>query len=229
MSHIVSLVGKSSVLRATYFPPLDLSECEWSVGLVGFQAYNSIPNITSRNCLLHYGDGKILTIPVGSYDISDINNYVQKYIPGVTITPNSATLQIEIKTKTVNLDFTQPESIGSVLGFTRIIAADPEQVYVSDKTVEIFDVTTIRIECNVVTHSYLNDNLSHTIHEFFPTVAAGYKIVEVPRTILYLPVTVQSLDFLEVRVVDQLGRLVDFRGEEIAVRLHFRKKNEGGL
>ena len=60
------------------------------------------------------------------------------------------------------------------------------------------------------------------LHEFFPAVPIGYKIIEVPSQVIYLPVTVKNIDKLQLRIVDQDGDLVNFRGEVITVRLHIK-------
>ncbi len=70
--------------------------------------------------------------------------------------------------------------------------------------------------------SYLNGQKVHTIHQFFPRVNPGFKIIEVPAKIIYLPISVQSIDFLELRIIDQDNNLIDFQGEEITVRIHVK-------
>ena len=75
---------------------------------------------------------------------------------------------------------------------------------------------------SIASGSFLNGRPVHTVHEFFPNAPAGYKIVETPSPVIYIPATVSTVDRITVSVVDQAGRLVDFRGEELTIRLHLR-------
>ena len=78
------------------------------------------------------------------------------------------------------------------------------------------------MECSITTGAYINNQKVHTIHEFFPSDPPGFKIIEVPKQIIYLPVFVRSIDNIQLRIVDQDGDLVDFLGEVITIRLHIK-------
>ena len=109
------------------------------------------------------------------------------------------------------IDFRFEDSIGSLLGFTpQLLHADT--VHVSNQPVSILKINALRVECNITIGAYSNGQKVHTIHEFFPAVP-GYKIIEVPSEVIYLPITVISIDKLHLRIVDQDGDLVNFRGE----------------
>lgn len=228
MSYTLTLKDRSSVLSANYFPPIDLSSGEWCIALIGLETYNSIPNITTANNKLYLevnGVKETVIIEPGAYDIDELNDALKQFNKGIVIRANTSTLKSEIKTTNATIDFSQKGSIGQLLGFTRgqVLKKDSNKFYSSNQTVDILPVSTIRVECNITTNSYLNDRLVHAIYGFFPSVGSGYKIIETPTNAIYLPVTVQSLDYLELRIVDQNNRLVDFRGEEIIVRLHLKQ------
>lgn len=78
-------------------------------------------------------------------------------------------------------------------------------------------------ECNLIKGSYLNEQPSHTIHEFSPIVPPGYKIIEAPHNVIYFPVTVKSIHNISLSIIDQKNRLINFRGETITLRLHIKK------
>ena len=56
--------------------------------------------------------------------------------------------------------------------------------------------------------------------QFFPAVSPGFKIIEIPTQVIYLPLTTKTINNIQIRIVDQDGTLVNFRGEVINMRLH---------
>lgn len=81
------------------------------------------------------------------------------------------------------IDFTKPNSIGSLLGFHSKVL-EPNHIHESKDPINIMKISKIRIECNITTGSFINDKLMHTIHEFFPAVPPGYKIIEIPQNVI---------------------------------------------
>lgn len=226
MSLTLTFSDNSSILTADYFPPLELNG-NYICGLVDFQTYNSIPNIDVGNNLLHIGD-KIIEIPIGSYEIEDIEHYVQKRLEPERkfhLKANNNTLKSEIISDR-NIKFNKIDSIGAILGFSKRML-NANTLYESDLPVNIIKVNAIRVECNIVTGSYINNKQAHTLHEFATTVGPGYKIVEVPANVIYLPVTGKQISSITLKIVDQDGDLVNFRGENITIRLHLKPENAG--
>lgn len=93
----------------------------------------------------------------------------------------------------------------------------------SDGVIQISRVNVIRIECDLATGAYVDGKLSHTIYEF-PShkVGDGYKIIEQPQNLIYLPVVPRRISNIQISVVDQSGNLIDFRGETISCRIHIK-------
>lgn len=220
----LTLSGSTSVIEANYFPPLELStEKNYVLGLVGFLTFNSIPNIDVANNKFYIGQ-EIITIPTGSYEIEDISKYIEKQVAPKDISchikSNNNTLKSEIKSEEW-INFKPQDSIGRLLGFTPRKLA-PNKTHESDLPVAILKVNALRIECNLTTGAFVNNKRVHTIHEFFPAVPPGYKIIEVPVNVIYLPISIYKIDHVQLRIVDQDGDLVNFRGEVITIRLHIK-------
>lgn len=236
MSCTFTLRGRSDILSANYYPPYELDETsEYALGLIGLFTYNSIPNIEPGCNKIYYGDkGDFIEIPTGAYEIKNINDYVRQQIlkksnkkdtdedPIISIKPNHNTLKCEIISK-MSIDFTKPDTIGPMLGFSskKIKSGIMQE---SDQPIQIIKVSTIRVNCNIISGSFYDSDRSHTLFEFSSQVAPGYAINIEPKNIVYLPVTShRSINNITLSITDQNGRPVNFRGEEIVVRIELKR------
>lgn len=219
------LTGTGSTISCDVFPPLDLSNGEYVVGLVDLATFNSIPNIEEGvNDKLYFDNGHIVKIDEGSYEIQDLENFIQAHLPESVqfkLKANNNTLKSEIECN-VDIDFDKIDTIGNVLGFSKKVLA-AGQKHVSDLPVNILKVNSIRVDCNIVRGSFENGTESHVIHQFYPICEPGYKIVENPGTIIYLPVNVSTIHNITVQLKDQDGVPINLRGEELSLRLHVKK------
>lgn len=225
----ITLSGNSSVLSTEFFPPIELvKNVEHVCGLVDFQTYNSIPNVDETINLFHIGDTTI-TIPLGSYEIKDIFKFIHQSLLELkreydfVLYVNNNTLQC-VMAANVAIYLNQDRTIGKLLGFTSRKLM-PNLKHESDMKANISKVNVVRIECNIITGSYMNNKQTHTIHEFAPTVPPGYKIIEVPRNVIYLPINVKQLTSVTIRLLDQDDNLINFRGETVTARLHIKPYN----
>ena len=134
---------------------------------------------------------------------------------------NTNTLKVHIDSMP-RIDFTKPNNIGPLLGFDPSVLPQYGKSE-SDFPAHIMRVNGLRIECNVVSGSYDNGRPSHVIHEFFPAVSSGFKIIESPVNVIYMPINVLRIDNITLKVTDENGTQVNFRGEQINIRLHLKK------
>lgn len=235
-SYTVSIDGNSPFLRTTLFPALYLpTNRVWEAALLDFTSYNSIPNITEdvNNKFHYYKEKKLngtyqsmetIALDTGSYEVESINDELQNKLgkDNIEIKANNSLLRTEIKSK-YYIDFTQQHSIGTLLGFpNNIKILQPNKTYIGPESVNIMKVNTINIMCNIVHGSYKNGTNQHILHTFYPTVPPGFKIVEKPHNLVYLPLNTTYISDIEVNISDQDENPVDFRGEDISLRLHIR-------
>lgn len=239
MSLIFTLKGCTSNLSIDLVPPIELNpQNQYGLALIGFYSYNTIPNIED-NTYFRFWEKKDsvkynIKIPTGTYEINDLENFLQKHlIPAHTLEdstgenifflrPNNNTQKCEIFHKTKFIDFSGEDSLGSLLGFSKSILT-PGEVHESDLPVNIIKVRTIHIDSNITSGAYYNDTPSHTIYEFSVNSEAGYSIDETPKNLIYLPVTTTHIDNITLNILDQNFNLVNFRGEEVIVTLELKK------
>lgn len=147
MSRTLTLSGKTSILSSIFSPPIELGDDEYECCLVDFQSYNSIPNVDHDNNLFHIGD-KIIEIPIGSYELQDIVDYIteeykaQNYNKSIRIEANNNTLQIEIISSHERIFFNQKRSIGKLFGFDEKILESSEK-HISNLPVNILEVNVL--------------------------------------------------------------------------------------
>lgn len=223
MSYTFTLTGKESVISSSFSPPIYLKpNVDYCLGFLDFETYYTVPNVDDTCNIFSYGDGQV-ELPEGTYEVEDIEAYLKSKIGAqdISLKANNNTIKCEIHSK-FKIDFTKDRSIGSLLGFSKRVLA-PNITHTSDLPVNIVRFNAITIECNLVSGSYLNDREIHVIHMFSPTAPPGYKILEKNDIITYLPVKAKTIDNITVRILDEEGNLLNFRGEKITVRLHLKQ------
>lgn len=223
MSFTVSITGSGASLTTNYSPTLELLG-DYECGLLYFSTFNSIPNIDGRNNKFYYGDNEMIEIPEGSYELQDICDYLKTNIKNtlLKLRCNNNTLKTNIFCSK-DVHFNKDDSIGNILGFgMETIKANISTD--SQYPVSILSTTIVRIECDVVSGSFVNGKASHIIYEFVPNVPPGYRIIEIPKNLIYFPVNQTSISSINIRLLDADNKEVNLRGEEVQLYLHFRKK-----
>ena len=206
--------NKSS-FNITLNPTLQLDrDKEYEIALVNLETYYSFPNIDETNNVFVYSPDNDnswvkIKIPEGSYEIDDINNTIQHEMEKrghhdpinkdyyINISANSNTLKsVLILEKYYQVDFNQQNSLAKVLGFTG--TKYTEVFHESENVVNILSIDSILVNIDIVSGSYVNGTTKNTIYSFFPKVSPGYKIIETPRNLVYLPITLDTIDRLTV-------------------------------
>lgn len=238
MAITITLSGCAAQLSNSFYPPIKLDEnSNYKIALLRLEVYNSIPNVKKANNTLQVtinGIDTKIVIPIGTYEIGDISTYIAEKIKLksnetlelddlFSIKSNTNTLQTIIFSK-FPVSFNVPNSLAPLLGFPKTTKLEANHSVTSPKLADINPVDVIRVECNLATGSFLNGESSHTIYEFTPDVPPGYKITEVPKNLIYLPlINTNLISEVYVKFVDQDRGLIDFRGERSSVVLAIQK------
>lgn len=234
-SCLLTLEGTTSELNLELGRHFIMNEnIDYEVALIRFEAYNTIYNITASNNLFYYFNGKdnrIITFPPGAYEVKDINNELirQMKILGDSLTAiiisGSTSLVKGIITITgaYTVDFTQPKTFRSLLGFDSVVLKAGYNL--SNNIINIAPINTIYINTNICEGSYNNSKQNQAIYSLGSySVPVGYKIVKEPAPPIYLPVSKSTTLIQECRVwiTDENKKLINFNSENITVVLHIR-------
>jgi hypothetical protein len=235
------LISKNKSRIVTKFNPLiqlDKGK-KHEMALVNLETYYSFPNIDATNNNFRYSaNGGVswfdIDVPEGCYEVADINEYLQRImkenghydvsnnVATITLEPNSNTLKSVLNiAEGYRVDLTAENSIRTVLGFdSRVYTGGYNE---SENIVNIMSITSLRVTSDVIGASYANGSTENVIYSFFPNVGPGFKIIEVPPNLIYLPVTLDTISRMETKLTDQNGKLVNLRGEEVSIRFHIRE------
>ena len=236
----IILSNDKSNFNTRFNPKLELDrEKVYEIALVNLETYYSFPNIDETNNIFVYspdnGNSWVkIKIPEGSYEIDDINNTIQHEMEKrghydginedyyINIAPNTNTLKsVLILEKGYQVDFNHQNSLAKVLGFTG--AKYTEGFHESENGVHILRINSILVNIDIISGSYVNGTTKSTIYSFFPDVSPGYKIIESPVNLVYLPITMDTIDSLNVTITDQDYHLLNLRNEKLTIRFHIRE------
>ena len=236
----VIVSDNKSNFNTLFNPKIELDrEKVYEIALVNLETYYSFPNIDDSNNIFVYShdQGQTWTkikIPIGSYEIDDINNYLRFEMERVghydevnnesliNIAANSNTLKcILIIGQGYQVDFNQANNISKVLGFTGTKYG--EGFHESEKPVNILSINSILVNIDIIEGSYVNGKTKNTIYSFFPDVSPGFKIIESPVNLVYLPLLTDTIQNLNLTITDQDENILNLRGEKLTARFHIRE------
>ena len=140
----------------------------------------------------------------------------------INISTNSYTLKsILILEKDYQGHFNNQNSLAKVLGFTG--AKYAEGFHESENVVNSLSINSILVNIDIISGSYIDGTTKNIIYSFFPKVSPGYKIIETPINLVYLPITLDTKDRLRVSITDQDDHLLNLRNEKLTIRFHIRE------
>lgn len=214
---------------------------KYEAALVYLSTYNSIPNVSwKRNNKFTYSTDngvswKVINLDTGAYELEDINTEIKRRIKedgddeaAIEITANISTLKsvINIKRPGYQIDFREEQTLGSLLGFDKEVLS--LGYHKSPKKVDITVISSILVNLDIITGSYVNGRLFPTIHSFYPNVPPGYAIIEEPKPIYY-PVSRHDISRMRLWLTDQSGNPIDLAEERLTVRIHLRENKHSVL
>ena len=103
-----------------------------------------------------------------------------------------------------DVDYRRYKSINSLIGFdSKLYTLGFNE---SENMVHILTINSILVNTDIISGSYVNGFTQPTIYSFFPDVSPGYKIIENPHNLLYLPLTSDAIHSITILLTDQHGK-----------------------
>ena len=93
----------------------------------------------------------------------------------------------------------------------------------SENMVNILTINGILVNIDIISGSYVNGSTQPTIYSFFQDISSGYKMIENPHNLLYLPLTSDTIHSITFWLTDQNGNELNLRGENLSMRFHLRE------
>ena len=239
-SQQIIISGKTTKIKTSFNPPIELEKTQkYEMALVNLEAYYTFPNIHKSNNLFRYShdNGTNWTnihIPEGCYEIQDLNHVIQQQmkmhhhydetndIYPITISPNGNTLHSEMEIQDrYQVDFTKDKCLCKLLGFEKKVYT--KGYHMSELPVDILSVNSIFVNLDIIAGSNVNGSQASTIYSFFPAAPPGHKILENPKNLVYLPITLDKISNMTCILTDQDCIELDMRGETVTIRFHLRQ------
>ena len=130
----------------------------------------------------------------------------------IEISANTNTLKSEMFLKNnYEVDFRKDKSINRLLGFHSILYTSG--FHESENMVNILTINSILVDIDIISGRYVNGSTQPIINSFFPDVSPGYKIIENPHNLLYLPITADTIHSITIWLKDQNGNELNLRGD----------------
>lgn len=84
----------------------------------------------------------------------------------------------------------------------------------------------LRIDCDIISGSYINGARKQTIHQFFVSASLnnGQILRETPQNLNYFPVKTKFLQSICISIYTSDGKLLDISGSDLICRLNIKRE-----
>jgi len=219
----------------------------WEIGLLQANVWYSYYNISASydNNTFRYYNGtawRDVTIPNGTYQLTDINTYLQsQMVVNGDYTFNSST-QENVYDITINANYNTGNSIveitsgsGYILDLTTgnlctILGFSAVEISVTTQSPNQVDITNginnLFIHCSAVSTSYLNGaSTSDVIYSFIPQTPPFSLVAIAPYKVVFTPVLKNQIDSIRIYITDQFNRPIDLNGQPTSYTFILRQNN----
>ena len=128
---------------------------------------------------------------------------------------------MNLKEDDLKVDFEGANTLKNLLGFNKPYISGIG-LHEGTQLVNITPLNSILVNCSVIEGSYLNGEQKPILFAFTPNVPPGYRIGENIFSPVILPISIHTLDNINIRLTDQNMNEINVRGEEVTVRLEIR-------
>jgi hypothetical protein len=221
----LTLAGKSADVKGS-----DELQQDWSVALVSWSGFNTIPNISAtlyNNAIFSYSNGGPtinVTFPTGIYSITQINALIGASLLAntflandIVFTPNTSTGKIVI---TLAAGFTWDMTTSNfyqLMGFELSQAPITGAASITSNLQGNLNngITAFYLRSDIVMDSAINGRQSDVLAIYQPNVPVGKSITLDIRNPIYLRCkTNQQIQSMRLYVTDDQGRPVDYNGSD---------------
>ena len=193
-----------------------------------FSVYNSLSNVDRNNnrFTVSPDNGRTsidLFIPSGAYEITALNTRLQamlkqkNHVDAITIEAdeNTGRTLLLIKKTGYQVNFTEPKSLNTLLGFKPQIYKQPMNI--SEDLIKITITNDIDIHCNLITsNSYVNGVNKPILYSISAySTKVGAKIIVSEINPVFLPINKTVIDSIRFQILDDNEKLLNFSGETI--------------
>lgn len=86
---------------------------------------------------------------------------------------------------------------------------------------------SVRINCDIISNSYINGKQSHVIHQFVRSISLDKNkpFSEYPKHLNYFPVKTKNLRSIQISIINQQGEVLNFTGCDIICRINIKRED----